>query len=542
MSRNQQRKAAAKVQARPEVTGSAAIDQMFGDAVRHQIAGRNDDAEKLYLSILAVPPVQAEASYNLGLMYQTTGRLIEAVAAYQNAVKLRSDHVDAYNNMGTALQSLNARDAAIDQYHKAIAIRPEHETSYCNLGVVLKDEKKAAEAELAYRRAITLRPDYDWAHANISAVLLEFDRFEEAEEACRRALAANATMPMALFNLGTVLKAQNRLEEAEAALFEALRLNPNFTEAHFTLGQVLLHREKYAEGWSHYEWRWRLPQYSWLRNLHGDFIQPRWQGEDIRGKTLLVYAEQGAGDTLQYARYIPLLAERTGARVIFAVHRQLVRLLSQIGEAQVIPLEESPLPPFDLHCPLLSLPGLFGTDATNIPARVPYLAADPAAVDFWRKRIGGEGKKKVGIVWAGNPEQIGDRLRSPRLAAVMPLLEREDVTFVALQVGPGRAELQHYPLPPQVVDLGFEVADFFDTAAIMAGLDLMISSCTAPLHLASALGIPTWGMIPFAPHFLWQHERRDSPWYPALRLYRQAQPGADWSNVITEIDADLNKL
>jgi len=543
MSRNQRRKAGVKVQTRPELSGSGAVvDKLFVEAVGHHVAGRNNDAEALYLSILQVPPVQAEASYNLGLMYQTTGRLLEAVAAYQNAVKLRLDHVDAYNNMGTALQALNAREAAIANYRKAIVIRPEHETSYCNLGVTLKEEKQPVESEVAYRRAIALRPDYDWAYANMAAVLLEMDRFEDSIDACRKALAANANMPMALFNLGTSLKALNRYDESEAALFEALRLNPNFTEAHFTLGQVLLHREKYAEGWPHYEWRWKLPQYSWLRSLHGDIAQPKWQGEDIRGKTLLVYAEQGAGDTLQYARYIPLLAERTGARIIFAVHRQLVRLLSQITEATVVPLEDSPFPPFDVHSPLLSLPGLFGTNATNIPAKVPYLAADPAAVEFWRKRVGGDGKKKIGIVWSGNPEQLGDRLRSPRLAAVMPLLERKDVTFVALQVGPGRTEIQQHPLPPQVVDLGLEVADFFDTAAIMAGLDLMISSCTAPLHLASALGIPTWGMIPFAPHFLWQHERRDSPWYPALRLYRQASPGYDWSNVMAEISADLDKL
>jgi tetratricopeptide (TPR) repeat protein len=518
------------------------VDQRFAEAVRHHIAGDNDDAEALYLSILAVPPIQSEASYNLGLLYQTTGRLMEAVAAYQNAVRLRNDHVDAYNNLGTALQALRAWDSAVAMYRKAIVVRPEHETSYCNLGVVLKEEGHLPESVAAYRRAIDLKPSYDWAYANMAAALIELDRFEDSVDACRQALAVNPKMPMALFNLGTALKAQNRLEEAEAALRDALGLNPDFVEAHFTLGQILLHQEKYADGWREYEWRWRLPQYSWLKSLHGEFSQPRWRGEDIAGKTLLVYAEQGAGDTIQYARYIPMLAEKTGARIIFAVHRQLLRLLGQIDKAEVIALDQSPLPQFDLHSPLLSLPGLLGTDKHNIPAEVPYLKADPLVVDHWRRRIGEGGKKKIGIVWAGNPEQTGDRLRSPGLAAVMRLFENSNVTFIALQVGPGRNELSRTPLPPGVIDLGLEVADFFDTAAIMADLDLMISSCTAPLHLASALGIPTWAMIPFAAHFLWQSERSDSPWYPKLRLYRQEKPGLDWSGVISAIDADVKRL
>ena len=542
MSRNQRPKSASRAKSPVQGPELVSVDQMFTKAVHHHIAGRNEEAEALYLAILAVPPVQSEASYNLGLMYQTTGRLMEAVAAYQNAVRLRTDHVDAYNNLGTALQALNARDAAVGMYRKAIALRPEHETSYCNLGVVLKEEGRPSESVAAYRRAIQLKPNYDWAYANMAAALIELDLCDESIEACRQALAVTPKMPMALFNLGTALKAQNRLEEAEGALRDALDLNPDFVEAHFTLGQTLLHQEKYADGWREYEWRWRLPQYSWLKSLHGDFSQPRWNGEDIRGKTLLVYAEQGAGDTIQYARYIPMVAEKTGARIVFAVHRQLARLLDQIEQAEVIPLDQSPLPPFDLHTPLLSLPGLLGTGKDNIPAEIPYLKAPPAAVERWRERIGKDGRKKVGVVWAGNPEQMGDRLRSPRLAAVMPLFENKDITFVALQVGPGRHDLSQNPLPPQVADLGLEVADFFDTAAIMADLDLMISSCTAPLHLASALGIPTWGMIPFAAHFLWQRDRSDSPWYPKLRLYRQGRAGADWSDVISAIDADLKRL
>ncbi len=197
-----------------------------------------------------------------------------------------------------------------------------------------------------------------------------------------------------------------------------------------------------------------------------------------------------------------------------------------------------PLPPFDVHCPLLSLPLVLGISADSIPGGVPYLHADPEAVARWRARIGGD-KPRVGIVWAGNPTQGGDRFRSPRLASVLPLFDVPGVTFVALQVGPGRQDLAAHALPANVLDLGPEIADLADTAAIMAGLDLVITSCTAPLHLAGALGVPTWAMIPASPHFAWLLGRTDSDWYPTLRLYRQEKFSTDWSGVVARIAADL---
>jgi hypothetical protein len=207
----------------------------------------------------------------------------------------------------------------------------------------------------------------------------------------------------------------------------------------------------------------------------------------------------------------------------------------------LVSLDTVPLPPFDVHCPLLSLPLIFGTTLENVPSGVPYLHADPEAVARWRARIGGD-KPRVGIVWAGNPTQTGDRFRSPRLAAVLPLFDSPGVTFVGLQVGPGRQDLAAHALPANVLDLGPEIGDLSDTAAIMAGLDLVITSCTAPLHLAGALAVPTWGMIPASPHFAWLLGRRDSVWYPTLRLYRQAAYGTDWSGVVAEVAADLARL
>ena len=541
MSRNQRRQTVVQQKAPAAQPEKPAVDLMFKDAVAHHMAGRDDEAERIYLGILAVPPVQAETSYNLGLLYQTKGRLMESVAAYRNCILMRHDHVDAMCNMATALQNLGHLEEAVGLYHKAIAIKPEFAMAYCNLGVALKEHHQAEASKIAYQRAIQLRPDYDWAYANLSAVLLDLGLLEESIAACKKAIELNGQMPMAYFNLGAAYKSDNRLSDAEAAFRQGLAVNPDFVEAHFTLGQVLLHQGKYAEGWQEYDWRWRLPQYSWLKNIHGDIQQPKWQGEDIRGKTLLIYAEQGLGDAMQYVRYVPMVAATTGAKVVLAVHPPLKKLFAQLEGIEVTTLD-MPFPPFDLHCPLLTLPRLFGTSAHNIPANVPYLKAYPDDIARWKIRMDGHPGKKVGIVWSGNPDQSGDRLRSPRLAAVQPLFKVPGITYYALQLGAGRKDIETLGLPDNVVDLGLEIRDLADTAAIMANLDLMISSCTAPLHLSAALGVPTWGMIPYAPHFLWLLGRTDNDWYPTLRLYHQKEAGTEWDNVMSAVAADLQRL
>ena len=513
--------------------------QMFVEAVSRHRTGQIAEAEALYRAILAIQPAHAEAAYNLGVALQTQGRLADAVGAYRHAIAARPDFADAYSNLGTALQDLGQFDEAVAIYRKAIAMKPDFAMAFGNLGVALKEQGKFDEAIVAYRNALAIQPDYDAAYANLGAVLLEQGDTEGALDACRRAVAANPRTVIGLCNLGASYKALNRLDEAEATYRQALALRPDFPEGHFSLAQILLLKGDLTAAWPEYEWRWKLREYGWLKAMHGEFAQPRWGGEALHGKTILVYAEQGLGDTIQFARFLPEVAAR-GGRVVLAVQRPLMALLSQLDGVTVVPLDK-PLPPFDVHAPLLSLPGLLGTSLETIPARIPYLRANPAGIERWRARIGGAGFK-VGLVWAGNPSQRGDRFRSPRLPAFMPLFAVPGVDFVALQLGAGRDDIATNPLPPNVLDLGPEIADFADTAAIMAGLDLVITSCTAPLHLAGALGIPVWGVIPFAPHFFWLLERSDSPWYPTLRLQRQDRQGQDWSAVVDLIAVELDGL
>ena len=371
--------------------------------------------------------------------------------------------------------------------------------------------------------------------------MLELGALAEAEQLCRRAIALDPALPSAHFNLSHALKAMNRLEEAAGTARAAIALRPASADYHFHLAHILLLTGDLPAGWDEYEWRLKMPDFGALRGLLDARTQPVWRGEDIQGKTILVYTEQGLGDIIQFARYLPLLVQRAG-RVVVAAHSPVRRLLATIAGLVVIPLHEAALADCDVQCPLLSLPRAFGTRLEDIPAAAaPYLRAGPSDRARWNTAISG-GVLRVGIVWAGNPATQRDRFRSPHLRSVLPLFSVPGIEFVVLQAGPGRAEIQDLPLPPDVVDLGGDVADLMDTAAIMSGLDLMISSCTGPLHLAAALGVPSWAMIPFAPHFTWLMGQADSPWYPSARLYRQGQPGQDWSDVIGCIAADLADL
>lgn len=524
----------------PEPEPAPPLDsQIYTEALKLHYASEFDKAETLYRATLILNPTNAEAHYHLGLLFHTQQRLEEAVVAYRDTIFARLDYAEAYANMGAVMKDLGKPEEAEIFYRQAIAYAPYGASTHNNLGVLYNELRRTDEARTEFRRAISVSPEYEWSYINMAPALLDGGDARASIEACQRAMKMQPDLPIGQFNLGASLKALNRLDEATECFRTAVRLQPEFGEAHFALGQVLLMQGEYEEGWREYDWRWKLPEYRWLSNIHGEFTQPRWQGEPIAGKTLLIYGEQGLGDVIQHVRYIPQIVAK-GAKVILAVHPPVLPLFTNLEGVTTVPMDAA-LPPFDLHCPLLGMPEIFGTRVDTVPATVPYVTADPAKVKKWKERIGDKGFK-VGIVWAGNPTQRGDRWRSPRLAAMAPLFDVPGVTFVALQMGAGREDIEQHPLPASVIDLGEEIRDFADTAAIMMGLDLVITSCTAPLHLAGALGVPTWAVIPYSPHFLWLLGRTDSPWYPTLTLYRQDRPGADWSVTMKKVAADLTAL
>ena len=527
----------------------AAFEQAI--AIRHDYVGalanlgaallglqRAAEALEVLRRALAIKPDDALVHGNLGKALRDLGRLDESVAAYQRAIALDPTNANAHTGLGAALLERGECEAAAAELRRAIAIAPGDIMAHTNLGTALLKLEAFEEALACCRRAVALRPTVALIWSTLGGVLMELGALDEAAAACQEAVALDSGLAAAHLNLSHVHKARNQLPEAAAACRRAIALLPDCADYHFHLGHILLVQGDFASGWTEYDWRWKLPAFDWLRNTYGEFAQKLWSGEDLTGKTILIYTEQGLGDIMLFARYLPLLTAR-GGRVVVAAHPPTKRLLEGIGGITVVPIPDV-LPPFDVHCPLMTLPRIFATRLETIPSEVPYLHADPDKAAAWLRRIGGGAKQaRVGIIWAGNPVTLRDRFRSPGLANMAPVFDVPGVQFVVLQVGPGRRDLDTMKLPEHVIDLGKEVADLADTAAVMAGLDLIISSCTGPLHLAGALGRPAWGVIPFAPYFPWLLDRSDAAWYPTMRLYRQDQPGPDWAGVIGRVIADL---
>jgi len=502
--------------------------------------GRREEAESLYRHAIAIRPENAMAHGNLGKALQDQGRLDEAIASYRAGIAYQNDNAIIHTNLGAALLEQQAWDDALAVTQRAVSLAPGHAMAHANLGTALLKLGRFEEALAACRRAIALHPEGVEFYASLGGAMLELGALTEAVSLCFHAIELDPQQPNAFFNMSHALKGMNKLEEAELTARQAIALKPDSAEYHFHLAHILLLRGDLEAGWREYDWRLKLPDFLWIAELMRACTRPCWQGEDISDQTILVLTEQGLGDIIQFARFLPMLVRRAG-RVIVAAHPPAHRILETIEGIAVVPIRDAPLQPFDTYCPLLSLPRAFGTRIESIPAEVPYLRADPSERARWHARIDSKALR-VGIVWAGNPITRRDRFRSPGLSSIMPLFSLPGVDFVVLQVGPGREDLAPGRLTQHVFDFGPEVTDLADTAAIMSGLDLMISSCTGPLHLAGALGVPTWAMLPFAPHFPWLLERSDSIWYPTMRLYRQEQYGLDWTGVVGRIAADLAGL
>jgi len=381
------------------------------------------------------------------------------------------------------------------------------------------------EAEQAARRAVAIQPDFPEARAALGAILADAGTLDSAERDLRQAIALRPDYAEAYDDLGTVLKEQGQVGGAIAAFRQAVQLKPDLANAHTNLAMALLAQGAFEEGWREYEWRWRAPR---MAPASRGFTQPQWRGEPGEGRSLLLWAEQGYGDTIQFCRYAALARAR-GFRVILEVQSPLVRLLKRLEGADAVVVQGATLPAFDLHCPLLSLPLAFGARLETIPGSAPYLAADPVDTGRWAKRLGDRKGLKVGIAWSGNPNTTAHARRSLPLDQLARLTETAGVRFVSLQKDDGE-QLRGLP----ILDLMGEAASFADTAALIANLDLIISVDTAVAHLAGAMGKPVWLLDRFDPDWRWLLGRGDSPWYPSLTIYRQPAPG-DWGAVVGEV-------
>jgi len=446
-----------------------------------------------------------------------------------------AERAAALSERGVAALRAGRLDEALFLFDGAVALDPDLALAHFNRGVTFKLLGRPHEELAAYERALELAPRLAEAHNGRGAALQTLDRFAEALASYDRALTLRPGYLDARINRGVVLKEMRRVDAALADSAKALLLAPDNPEAHWNEAMCRLLVGDYPRGFAEYEWRWRRPP---LNRVEWGFAQPLWQGnEKLEGRTILLHAEQGLGDTIQFCRYAPLAAAR-GARVVLEVQPPLKTLLSRLdGVAEIVARGET-MPAFDLHCPLLSLPPAFGTTIDTVPVRVPYLAAAPERVAYWRARFFGTPTPRIGLVWAGNRNHRNDRHRSIPLARLARLFTL-GATVVSLQKDTRREDRAFLAAHPNVIDAEDSLADFDDTAALIETLDAVVTVDTAVAHLAGALGKPTHILLPCVGlDWRWHLGREDSPWYPTARLHRQASPG-DWDGAIRSVSLAL---
>ena len=537
------------------------IEAYFRQGQQLHAAGRLGEADQVYRQVLAAVPDHADSLHMLGVVALQAGQPETALHWFDRAIAVRPPAA------GSAAHSAAQTAAAVYHVHRAHALlalgRPGDALAACQralqlrrnsaeasfaMGHALSDLGRPEDAIAAYRTALRQNPALPDLANSLALALREANKLEDAAGVLQAGLDRNPADELARENLASLQKDLGRLDTAEALYRDLLRRHPDNPMTHYNLGVLLLLAGRFAEAWPEWDWRFQADA-SLARPMAG----PLWQGEPLDGRTLLVYAEQGLGDMLQFCRYLPLLPQ--GARVVLEVHAPLVRLLGQLPNiAAVTPIGTVP-PPCDLRCPMLSLPRLLGTRTeADIPAQTPYLFADPALVARWRQRTAPLPGVRVGIVWAGNPARARmDRHRSIPAAWLAGLNSIPGISLVSLQVGTAAAELHgtgltetgltetglaETGLAGAVHDWTAELGDFAETAALIETLDLVIGVDTAVVHLAGALGKPVWLLNRFDTCWRWLLGRDDSPWYPTLRQFRQPRPG-DWATVIERLRAAL---
>ncbi len=504
---------------------SAALDQA---RARHA-AGRVDEACAAYDTLLRSAPDHPEALHLRGLADYQRGRLEDAAARIARAAALEPGHAAAHCNLGLVRHAQGRHEDAVACYRAALRLAPRYFEAWLNMGIAHHERGALDEAATSYERAVQIGPRDADAWNRLGRVREQQERLPAALACFEKALALRPDMAAAHANRGLVLKRMGRVDEAIDGYREALRRAPAAADSHLNLGMALLLRGDFAAGWPEYEWRWRCADVP-TRALE----VPRWQGEPLAGRRILLHAEQGLGDAVQFARYVPEVTRR-GGRVIVEVPAPLVRLLESVTGADAVIARGAPLPACDVEAPLMSLPGILGTTLETIPAEVPYLQPPADRVARWSRELHSSEGLRVGLCWQGRPQHAHDGRRSVPLPMLAPLLDVPGVAWYSLQRDFGREQMEGLP----IVDLGSRFEDLADTAAACACLDLIVSVDTAPAHVAGALGRPTWLLLPAAPDWRWLLEREDSPWYPTMRLFRQPRAG-DWGAVVESLRGKLD--
>jgi tetratricopeptide (TPR) repeat protein len=497
-------------------------------------AGRLVEAAACLRAAARAAPGDARTWSFLGRVLLRLGQWREGAAAYEAALRLAPGDAESLANYGVALAEMGALERAVDAYARALAVEPNHAIAHYNLGNALRELRRFGDAIASYARALRLQPDWPEANTNLGLALASVGRVDDALAAYGRTLAVRPDHALAHNGAGLALQARGDFASAAACFDRAIALAPEFAQARANRAQLALLYGDFERGWPEYEWRLRVPGHAIARTA-----APRWDGAPVSGRTVLLRAEQGFGDTVQLVRLAPVLAAR-GARVVVETQASIERIVRTCpGIAAVVP-RGAPLPPHDLETPIGSVPFRLGLTLDSIPGTVPYLAADPALVADAERRIGRDGQFTVGIAWQGNPVFPQDCHRSMPLRHFAPLAAIPGMRLFSLQKGFGAEQLAAAPFPVEDLGAALDTAGgaFTDTAAAMMALDLVIVSDSAIAHVAGALGHPVWVVLPLAPDWRWLLGREDTPWYPTMRLFRQRRLG-EWDEVFERIAAAL---
>jgi tetratricopeptide (TPR) repeat protein len=539
----------------------------FQAAREHQKAGALQQALQAYEDILTQEPAHAGSLHMLGLIYAQTGQAQQGVDLLCRALEWEPDNAQAYYGLGFAMCKLKQFAAGIECYETAMSLRPQFAEAACDKGSALIELDRCSEAVESFDLAISWRPDYADAyvyrgnalrglqedaaavrsfeaglainpafasgHLNLGNALLAQGNYEGALASYDRTIALRPQDAMAYSNRSGVLKHLHRFDEALRSCESAVALAPDFAFGQWNHSLLLLLLGDLRAGFEKYHWRWKTDTFQVIRRK---FSQPMWLGsESLKGQTVLIHTEQGLGDTIQFARYAQVLAER-GARLVLEVEPALYDVMRTLPGVDTLVRQRDPLPAFDLYCPLMSLPIGCGTTLETVPCAIPYLRTNPAKVWGWQERLGPKTRLRVGLVWSGSTTHQADHLRSLGLSELLDALPAE-FEYVSLQkeIRPGdMAAVQ----ASGMAQYGDDLLTMDDTAALCACMDLVIAVDTSVAHLAGALGLPVWVLLPHMPDWRWLLERSDSPWYPSARLYRQTRAG-DWNAPLAQVRADL---
>ena len=513
--------------------GPHALAALFQQGLVHHQQGQLEDARAAYERMLVLQPGHADALHMLGAMAMQSGEHALAVERISVSVHNNPRNATAYFNLGLALKALQRYEEAMVSFSQAIAIQPDYAQAWNNRGVVLQDQLRWDEAAQSYAGAIAAQPGFAQAHYNLGNALRALGRFEAALASYDTAITLQPGWAHALNNRGLALQELQRSAEAIESYDAAIANEPDYADAYWNKAIELLLCGDFAQGWAHYEWRWRRDTFSSRKR---DFPQPLWLGDaPLNGKTVLLHAEQGLGDSIQFCRYARDV-RALGAQVLLEVPRPLLALFATLEGPKQLLEKGSALPHFDYHCPLLSLPLALQTQLANIPSPSPYLASTAAQRELWQRRLGPPSKRRIGLVWSGNVRDKNDLQRSLTLNALLPHLP-QSCEYICLQKELRPAD-QDAMQASSIRFFGAHIQDFSDTAALCDLVDLVISVDTSVAHLAGALAKPTWILLPYAPDWRWMLDRDDSPWYPSVRLYRQGNDRS-WLPVLGRMAHDI---